>query len=85
MYKVRKQLLPLNIQKWFKDRDGGYQLRWDSNFQQPRTSTTRKSMCISVCGVKLWNNLTEEAKHCRNLAHFKTLLKGITLAKYSPS
>uniref|UniRef100_A0A672HNL4 Reverse transcriptase domain-containing protein n=1 Tax=Salarias fasciatus TaxID=181472 RepID=A0A672HNL4_SALFA len=57
MYKASNNLLPGNIQKMFRDREGGYDLRGKFKFKQPTVYTTLKSMCISVCGVKLWNSL----------------------------
>ena len=58
MYKVRNKLLPGNILKLFRDREGGYNFRWDQNLKQNSATTTRKNMCISICGVKIWNGLT---------------------------
>ena len=84
MFRARNKLLPENILEMFKDRgDGGYRLRWELNFKQPSVQTTRKSMCISVCGVRIWNSLTEEIKHSKNILQFKKRLKSSILAKYS--
>ena len=67
----------------FRDREGGYDLRWKLNLKQNFANTTRKSMCTSVCGVKIWNDLTEEIKHSINLIQFKKRLKGYILTKYT--
>ena len=83
MYKVRNKLVPGNILKLFRDREGGYNFRWDQNLKQSSANTTRKSMCISVCGVKIWNGLTEAVKHSTNIIQFKNKLKHLTLAKYN--
>ncbi|KAK0146590.1 putative RNA-directed DNA polymerase from transposon BS [Merluccius polli] len=48
IYKARHNMLPGNIQKRFKDRDGRYDLRGELNLKQPSISTTLKSFCISV-------------------------------------
>jgi hypothetical protein len=83
MFKIRNKILPGNILKMFRDREGGYELRWESNFKQAWAMTTRKSMCISVCGVKIWNGLTEEIKQINNMVQFKKRLKFNILSKYS--
>ena len=71
MFKVRNKLLPENLLRMYRDREGGYGLRWELNFKQQSVQTTLKSMCISVCGVKIWNNLNEEIKHSINIVQFK--------------
>ena len=58
-------MLPKNIQAMFSEREGGYKLRGQLNFKVGRTRTTKKSFCISIYGVKLWNKCgsTEKPKH----------------------
>lgn len=72
-YKARNNLLPGNLQKLFKEREGRYEYRHKLNFQQPKARTTLKSMCISVKGVKLWNGLPDEIKKSNNNYHFKKM------------
>ena len=78
MFKAKNNKLPANIQK----REGSYFLRGLFNFKMKKVRTTRKSFCISVCGVKLWNGLKEELKQCPNLKLFKTRLKEVILTGY---
>lgn len=40
-------------------------------FMQPCVCTTLKSMCMSVCGVTLWNSLDEEIKQSSSTIQFK--------------
>ena len=54
MFKAKNNILPANIQKKFTQREGSYFLRGLFNFKMKKVRTTRKSFCISVCGVKLW-------------------------------
>ena len=75
MYKARKNMLPQNIQILFRDREGRYQLRGENNFRVNKIHTTRKSFCISFCGVKLWNSLGEDLKQCASLQQFKKKYK----------
>ena len=83
MFKVRNKLLPVNILAMFREREGGYELRWVRNLKQASVQTTRKAMCISFCGVKIWNSLTEEIKDSTNIFQFKKRLKANVVAKYS--
>ncbi len=81
-YKARNNLLPGNLQKLFKEREGRYEYRHKLNFQQPKARTTLKSMCISVKGVKLWNGLPDEIKKSNNNYHFKKMFKKAKLEGY---
>ena len=71
MFKAQNKLLPGNIQKLFSEREGGYNLRGIFHFKIHSIRTTRKSFCISICGVKLWNRLNVELKQCPNKILFK--------------
>ena len=82
LYKARYKLLPDNIQNWFRDRDGRYELRGELNFKQPNATTTMKSMCISVHGVKFWNDLPDVIKQSKNVNQLKKMLKHAILDKY---
>ena len=82
VYKARHNMLPSNIRNRFRERDGRYELRGELNFKETGASTTRKSMCISVRGVKLWNGLTETIKNSKSLKQFSKSLKQALLAKY---
>lgn len=83
MFNASKKCLPGNIQNVFKDREShNYNLRRINKLYQPTTNTKRKSMCISVEGVKLWNSLGDELKNCTTLSQFKSLFKKQMLKKY---
>lgn len=75
MYKAWNNQLPKNIQRLFKYQDGTYQLRGKNKFKIIRLRTTRKTFCISFCGVTLWNGIGEEIKKCRNILQFKAKYK----------
>ena len=82
MFKARNNVLPGNIQKMFKDREGSYDLRGKLNLKQPYAQTTVKSMCFSVCGVTLWNGLEEETKKSKNIGQFKIRYRKTLIDKY---
>ena len=75
MYKAKNNLLPQNIQKLFRSRDGVYQLIGKHHFKINKIRTNRKRFCISFCGVRLWNSMGEELKQCPNITQFKTKYK----------
>lgn len=62
VYKPKDNLLPGNIQKMFSEREGDYDLRGNFNLKIHKVRTTLKSLCITICGVKLWNTLGMEIK-----------------------
>ena len=84
MYQVTNHTLPRNIQILFRERVGcqRYNLRGKQKLQEQGSRTTLKWMCISVCGVKLWNGLREEVRLCKSLRHFKGIYKKEVLDSY---
>ena len=83
VFKARNSLLPRNIQKMFKDKEEGwYNLRRKEDLEQPFVRTTQKHMCISVCGVHLWNDLQEEIRQSSSLSQFKNKYKNSIFNKY---
>ena len=62
IYKARHKMLPANIQKRFRERDGRYELRGELNLKEIGATSTRESMLISVNGVKMWNSFSETIK-----------------------
>uniref|UniRef100_A0A8C6M4T9 Reverse transcriptase domain-containing protein n=1 Tax=Nothobranchius furzeri TaxID=105023 RepID=A0A8C6M4T9_NOTFU len=82
IYKVRKGMLPIEISKWFLEREGRYNFRGKWNLKVQRVRTTLKRMSISIAGVKFWNELTEEIKDSSNVNQFKIKLKKEMLNKY---
>ena len=82
MFTASNRLLPGNIQKMFSEREGGYNLRRELNLKVHFAGSTLKKMCISVCGVSLWNGLSKEAQQSPNLIHFKKVYKKIIFKRY---
>lgn len=82
LFKAFNKLLPSNIQKLFTAREQTCGLRGFGNFKIPLVRTTRKSFCVSVCGVKLWNCLDLQYKQCQNIHNFKFLYKQLVWLCY---
>ena len=82
MFKARNNLLPKNIRGMFTEREGGYNLRGELNFRKHKVRTTMKSMCISNCGVTLWNSLEQEMKQSTNINLFKKRYKKLFINRY---
>ena len=85
VYKARYNLLPGNLQILYRNRDGRYEYRNPLNFQQPRTRTEWKRLCVSAIGVKLWNDLPDELKKCNNIYQFKKMFKKRVIDNYGLS
>lgn len=82
MFKARDGRLPLHIQKHFVKRDGHYNLRGTEKFKQAEEKSTRKSFCLSVYGVKIWNDLSDELRGCPNIRTFKKNYNELIVLKY---
>ena len=83
LYKAKNKKLPCNIQKLFNVRQLCYNLRGKLNFDRFKIRTTRKSFCISICGVKQWNSLNVELKQCLSMMQFKRRYKQMVFQTYS--
>lgn len=83
MYKAERNILPENVQKLFtKVRCTGVITRQNNSFKLPLVRTKKKSMCVSVIGVKLWNDLDKEIKLCKTICGFKKRYKWATIKRY---
>ena len=85
VFKARKNDLPSQVQKLFHDREGGYYLRREFNLKEMYAKKVKKRQCLSVCGVKMWNTLSEEIKRSTNIHLFKKHCKTFVLSKYDGS
>ena len=81
IFKARNYMLPKNIQAMFSEREGRYKLRGQLNFKVHHTRTTKKSFCISIYGVKLWNKLSVEVQKSQSIRQFKNKYKDIIFTK----
>ena len=82
MFKVKGRTMPDNIQNLFAFSSENKDHRRKFDFKHPFGRTTLKQMCISVCGVKLWNSLTIDLKACTNINQFKRMYKNKIIRKY---
>ena len=85
LFKAFNKLLPSNIQHFFTIRERTHNLRGYGDFVLPKVRTTRKSFCVSACGVKLWNSLDIQHKKCQNIHRFKLLYKHMVWSQYKES
>ena len=83
MFKAKSKVLPTNLQKMFTiiENEG----RRKGQFKHQFARTTLKQMCTSVVGVKLWNSLHNELKHCKNIFQLKKEFKEKTIKLYEHS
>ncbi len=73
IFKAHNNLLPTNLRKYFVK--NSRTSRFENKFKIPMCNTTLKSHCLSVKGIKLWNNLDSNLRELRELKIFKMLLK----------
>ena len=83
MCKAKHEVLPENIQKLFRiEKHPNYNSRQVGQFSVNRHRTSLKCMCISICGVKLWNSLEMCIKNCKNEYLFKKEYKKMIFKNY---
>uniref|UniRef100_A0A8C6MEW6 Reverse transcriptase domain-containing protein n=1 Tax=Nothobranchius furzeri TaxID=105023 RepID=A0A8C6MEW6_NOTFU len=82
MFKARNNLLPTNLQRFFVLIPKNDKSRKKPEFKRIFVRTTLKQMCISIYGVKLWNNLDDELKKCTTTDQFKKMYKDKMLKSY---
>ena len=83
LFKARTHALPIRLMSFFNMNSNNiHSTRQEGNFKEIHCRTKIKSMCISVNGPKVWNNLDSSFKKCKNLKHFKKLCKSYMLDKY---
>ena len=80
MSKARHNILPGNIQKMFSDGEGDYNLRGELNLRKLLVHTTMKSLCITICGLNLWNGLDLASKQSTHIVQFNICIKRTSLA-----
>ena len=74
MSKAYHNKLPDNKKK-FKLYVSTHNTRLKDTFSSYRVHTNIKSVCISICGVKLWNSLYKNIIPCRGIRRFKNHYK----------
>ena len=83
MYKVKQKSLPTNIQILFEiNYSKYYNTRQLNKFYVTYSRTVLKSRCLSIYGVKMWNNLDAVARNCLSFLAFITYLQMKFLEKY---
>ena len=85
MYKAHNKMLPACMQALFEQRESKYPLRGTALFKIQTRRTNTKGRCLSIKGVKLWNNLVTELKTCTTLTKFKKMFKNQVLNTYKTS
>lgn len=82
VFKANMNILPKNIQKLFCKRELKHNLRNQGNFKVHYANNNRKRWCVSVCGVRLWNQLESHIKQCYNIYQFKKKYKESMFLQY---
>ncbi len=74
MHRAKTKSLPDNIQKFFSIKECKYNFRGVVKFTVQKAKKEIKRRCISVVGVKLWNNADENIRICNSLLVFKKMV-----------
>ena len=84
MYKAFHMQLPRNLQCLFLKVKNvhSHKTRKDKKMFQKIASTNVKRMCLTIAGVKYWNELETDIKSCVSLPLFKSKLKSKYLNSY---
>ena len=77
IFRARNNLLPINLQKLYS-----IKLHNTYLFHRLKVRTDRKSVCLSITGPRLWNNLDYSIRQILNLNLFKRTLKKYLLNSY---
>ena len=80
MYNAKLSLLPCNIQSYFKFNNTT--TRQQGLFSHISCRTTKKSHCLSIKGVKLFNNLPKWLQNISTINSFRQNLKKYILSEY---
>ena len=84
MYKAKNKLLPTNIQHLFDTKEHlNYNLRGKNKFSTKYVRTKAKTMCVSVVGVKIWNNIDNNIAEAESLQKFKKMYKSYLFNCYN--
>ena len=67
MYRAKAKLHPDCVQKFFSVQESKYDLRDVSKFTVQKATKEIKRRCISIVGVKLWNNAIINVRMCNSL------------------
>ena len=84
VHKAQLNLLPPNLQYRFRlhDKNAMYTLRSCGRFKTRYVRTTKKSKCISVEGIKIYNSLPTRVKSVVNVSLFKKKFKSVVFNNY---
>ena len=82
MYKAFNMDLPNNIQSLFQINNHQYKTRQTDTLTVKQARTSLRSSCVTVKGIKIWNDLNENLKSLPNLHQFRRNMKYSLLAQY---
>lgn len=83
VFRAKSKSLPVCILKMFMLREANYNLRGLYVFKAGKARINVKARCVSVLGVKLWNNLCDDLKLCSSLLKFRKALKSKIMLCYN--
>ena len=82
MFNIFHRFLSTQLQNRFSVYLSAHSTRQYKTFIMSQVRTNQKAMCLSICGVKLWNALPDVLKNCNNIHAFKDCLKKYPMLSY---
>ena len=82
MFHLFPGTLPIHLQNRFTVHSTTRSTRRVNTFVMVQARTNIKAMCLSVCGVKLWNSLSNNLRDCNGVIIFKKNLKKYFVSNY---
>ena len=82
MFNIFHRLLPTQLQNRFSVYSSAHSTQQYKTFIMSQVRTNQKAMCLSICGVKLWNALPDVLNNCNNIHAFKDCLKKYIMPSY---
>ena len=74
MFRAKSKMLPDSIQKFFSIQDSPYNLRGVCMFTIQKAKKGMKRRCVSIVGVKFWNDANINLKTCHSFLVFKKMV-----------
>ena len=83
VYKACNRLLPPKLLELLSfETSTMYRTRNSGKLKCKYARTNKKSMCLSICGISMFNNINKEIVNCRNVRLFNKMYKKFILNSY---
>ena len=81
MFHLFHGTLPIHLQSRFNIYSTTHSTRRINTFVMVQARTNIKVMCLSVCGIKLWNSFSNNLRDCNSVIIFNPFVSGVFLIR----